>query len=324
VEDLGLVKIDLLALGGIAVVADAARGELKPRYQTTEPIDLSGLPVPAIDLYINAENAVFSPDDYPLQISRGCPFSCNACVLPVCMGKKIRFFDEEYVWQTLTAFAKHGKRCCLTEDTSFLPLPGTRRRFRKLLKRIAEHKQTEPVELSYVGTSMPLLLNIEEEIFDEVRQAGVHRFYLVGGFDPVTQGAFGPGDPKMMEQAERCVSLCQDHGVEPYVSFLVGNEKDTEATFDRMLEFANRTNLTIAEFAIATPYPGTPMWNQMNRENRIFDREWTHYNDANVVFTPANMTAERLLAGYIHLWREFYRSRQQLNQTDSLLNTVQF
>jgi radical SAM superfamily enzyme YgiQ (UPF0313 family) len=307
-----------------ALVADAQAGSLRPIYRPDAPLDLANVPPPAVHLYLDAEDERFSPDDYPLQISRGCPFACDACVLPTCMGKKIRFFPEETVWQTLLAFARKNKRCCLTEDTSFIPVPGTRRRFRKLLCRIAEHRKSEPMELSYVGTSMPLLLHLEDEVFEEVREAGIGRFYLVGGFDPITRGAFGPGDPDMLAKAELCVRRCQDHGVEPYVSFLVGNEQDDAGTFDRMLEFADRVGLNIAEFAVATPYPGTPMWHQMTREDRILDRTWKHYNDANVVFRPAQLSPERLQEGYLYLWREFYRSRQHLREADPSLSTVQF
>jgi radical SAM superfamily enzyme YgiQ (UPF0313 family) len=305
------------------VCSDAAGGKLKSRYQSG-PADLSNLPPPRVDLYLDAEDENFAPDDYPLQTSRGCPFACDACVLPRCMGSKIRHFPEEYVWTTLRRFAKAGKRCCLTEDTSFIFVSGARRRFRKLLKQIGERRDSESVQFSYVGSSMPMLLNIEDEVFDEIRESGIQRFYLVGGFDDITRGAFGPGDPEMLEKAHLCVRRCQEHGVEPYVSFLVGNEDDDEGTFDRMLEFAERLKLQIAEFAVATPYPGTPMWEKMLTEDRLLDRTWRLYNDANVVFRPKNMSPERLQDGYLYLWREFYRPRQHLKEADVTLNTIQF
>jgi radical SAM superfamily enzyme YgiQ (UPF0313 family) len=306
------------------LVADAAADRLQPIYRNDAPLALDSLPRPAIELYLDAEDDGFAPDDYPLQLSRGCPFRCDACVLPGCMGRKIRFFPEDAVWELVGAFAERGKRCCLTEDTSFMPVPGTRRRFRSLLARIAEARGEQPLALSYVGTSMPLLLNIEPAVFDEVRRAGIGRFYLVGGFDPITRGAFGPGDAEATAKAESCVRRCQDHGIEPYVSFLVGNEQDDEGTFDRILEFGERVGLNIAEFAVATPYPGTPMWRKMEAEGRLLHRDWRCYNDANVVFQPARMSPERLQQGYLDLWREFYKPRQHLREADPALCTVQF
>ena len=72
------------------VCKDAAQGLLKPTYQASGPAPLDQLPPPKVDLYLDAEDESFSPDDYPLQMSRGCPFACDACVLPCIMGKKIR------------------------------------------------------------------------------------------------------------------------------------------------------------------------------------------------------------------------------------------
>ena len=36
------------------------------------------------------------------------------------------------------------------------------------------------------------------------------------------------------------------------------------------------------------------------------------------------MTSERLLAGYLHLWKEFYRPRQSLRAPDVQERTIQF
>ena len=113
-------------------------------------------------------------------------------------------------------------------------------------------------------------------------------------------------------------------GIEPYTSFLVGNDEDDLGTFDRMLEFANETKLRKAEFAIMTPYPGTPVWHRLLSEERILTRDWSRYNDANVVFQPRTMTPEQLLSGYLYLWREFYRSRQEPRSASKEARTIQF
>jgi radical SAM superfamily enzyme YgiQ (UPF0313 family) len=306
------------------VCRDAEAGTLKPRYQAAGPIDLTTLPPPRIDLYVDAEHPDVPIDDYPLQISRGCPLSCSACALPGCMGTKIRFFSDDYVWKTLAAFSRRGKRLCLTEDTSFLFVSGARRALRALLQKIGDNRAEIGCELSYLGTSMPMLLHLDPVVFEEARRAGLHRFYLVGGFDPVTRGAFGPGDPTMLAKAEECIARCFDHGVEPYVSFLLGNEQDDLGTMDRMLEFSEKTKLNIAEFAVATPYPGTPMWHQMVSEDRLLTRTWKHYNDANVVFRPKGFTPEQLKEGYLYLWREFYRPSMHLKEANYISRTVQF
>jgi radical SAM superfamily enzyme YgiQ (UPF0313 family) len=91
-----------------------------------------------------------------------------------------------------------------------------------------------------------------------------------------------------------------------------------------MLEFSNHARVHKAEFAVSTPYPGTPLWKRLVAEDRILHRDFSRYNDANVVFKPAQMSPERLQEGYLHLWREFYRPRQGLRGEGLFERTIQF
>lgn len=306
------------------VIADAAAGKLAPRYQATEPFDLEKLPPPRVDLYIAAENERLHPDDYPLQTSRGCPLNCDACILPCVMGKKLRLMPHDTMLQAVKDLAAHGKRAAVTEDTSFFFFSGARRHFRAFLKALEEDPRPRGEKVSYIGITMPMILALDPTILADISRAGISRFYLVCGFDPITRKAFGSGDPESMAKAVEAIQRCKDHDIEPYTSLMVGNDTDDEGVFDRILSFTEKANVPKTEFAIFTPYPGTPAWFQMQSEERIIDRTWKHYNDANVVFRPKQMTPERLLEGYLNLWREFYKSKTFLASLEHGDRTIQF
>jgi radical SAM superfamily enzyme YgiQ (UPF0313 family) len=308
------------------VLADAERNELKPRYQAASPTALETQPPPRVDLYLDNERDGYRPDDYPLQLSRGCPLACDACVLPTVHGNKMRFHTLENLEATLRRFAARGKYVSLTEDTSSFGIQGARKAFRAFLERVvALRAEGLAIKLSYVGISMPMILNLDPSLLDLLKQTGMARFYLVGGFDPITRKAFGQGDAEAMGKAERAIARCLEYGIDPYVSFLFGNADDDDGVFDRTLEFARRAKIDLAEFVVSTPYPGTPLWHRYEEEGRIFDRTWKHYNDANVVFKPHKMSAERLQEGYLHAWREFYAQRRQdLTQRGHERRTIQF
>lgn len=301
------------------VLADAKAGKLQKRYVEKTPIDLSKQPLPRVDLYMEKEGRAYCPDDYPVQTSRGCPLSCVACAIPGTAGRKLRPYDTAHVIAQVEQLGARGKLGSLTEDTSFFPTSN--RRFMEIIETLADRGDAC---ISYLGVSMPMILATPDAKLVRMRRAGIKMFYLVGGFDPITRFAFTGKDPVALQKAKDTIAKAHDHDIEPYTSFLVGNDEDDEGVFDRMLEFADETNIRKAEFAIMTPYPGTPVYKRFVVEERLITRDWSLYNDANVVFRPKQMSPETLLDGYLKLWREFYRPRQSLRDISREARTIQF
>jgi radical SAM superfamily enzyme YgiQ (UPF0313 family) len=299
----------------LQVLADAASKRLLPRYKSG-PVDLATVPLPRVDLYFGT-----GADDYPLQVSRGCGMSCSACAIPGVMDTHIRTFSLDHVVGQLAQLTAAGVKGCLTEDTGWFP-GAARRRMMELFDAVAASGSTAAI--SYAGISMPMILSTSTEFLNRAKAAGVDMFYLVGGFDPITTRAFTGKDPKALERAETCIAKCHDTGIEPYTSFLIGLDDDDEGTVDRMLDFADRSKIRKAEFAVFTPYPGTPSWKRLLAEDRILHRDWSKYNDANVVFQPAKMSPDALHAAYLRLWREFYRGRGHLADLPLFERTIQF
>jgi len=291
------------------LLADFEAGRLKPRYTCVDNADLSTLPPPKTSLYFDNELEGCRPDDYPLQLSRGCALKCHACILPVSMGKSLRAFPIEQVIAQLQNMEAAGKRACLTEDTSWLPGAG-RRVLEEFLDYLIERGAAATV--SYIGTSFPMIRAAPARLLEKAKQAGIDLYYLVTGFDPISMKAWTGQDPLALQRAEEAIKKAFDAGIEPYASFLYGNDQDDVGTVDRVLEFCDRTGIRKAEFAIATPYPGTPQWHQLQAEGRIFTRDWSLYNDANPTFIPLKLTPDQVVDGYLRLWREFYAPRTSI------------
>jgi radical SAM superfamily enzyme YgiQ (UPF0313 family) len=230
------------------IIDDVAHGRLQKRYYAQAIADLSTLTPPRLDLYFDAEHDGHRPDDYPFQLTRGCPLACEACVLPEQMGKRVRFHSDDYLLAMMKAMGEAGKQISFTEDTSAFGFQGMRRRFRDFLTRVAQ-LQEEGLEasFSYLGISMPMILNLDATLLELLCRIGIDRFYLVGGFDPITRQAFGVGDEVALGKAFRAIERCHDFGIDPYVSFLVGNRDDDEGVFDRMLHFAQAAKIDLAE-----------------------------------------------------------------------------
>jgi radical SAM superfamily enzyme YgiQ (UPF0313 family) len=87
---------------------------------------------------------------------------------------------------------------------------------------------------------------------------------------------------------------------------VLGFDGDDKFVFERTAEWIETNRLECATFHILTPYPGTPLFRQMEREGRLLHRDWEKYDTAHVVFRPSRMTADELQLGYDWLYRRLF------------------
>ena len=79
---------------------------------------------------------------------------------------------------------------------------------------------------------------------------------------------------------------------------MLGFDHDGPSVFENTVDWIEQNRLECATFHILTPYPGTPLFAQLETEKRIVHRDWNLYDTAHVVFQPKHMTAEQLADGY--------------------------
>ncbi|HLQ36712.1 MAG TPA: radical SAM protein, partial [Planctomycetota bacterium] len=104
----------------------------------------------------------------------------------------------------------------------------------------------------------------------------------------------------------RRVRILHDHGIQVNGSFVLGFDQDGPDVFARTADWIERSRLECATFHILTPYPGTPLFAQMQREGRLLHRDWSRYDTGHVVFRPARMTVAQLQAGYEWCYRSLF------------------
>jgi hypothetical protein len=82
---------------------------------------------------------------------------------------------------------------------------------------------------------------------------------------------------------------------------------DRPDVFERTVDWAIERGITTATFHIATPYPDTGFFREMDDVGRILTRDWNLYDTRHVVFEPRGMMARELKAGYDSAYEQFYR-----------------
>ncbi len=107
----------------------------------------------------------------------------------------------------------------------------------------------------------------------------------------------------------RRVRILHDHGIQVNGSFVLGFDHDRPDVFERTVRWVEEQRLECATFHILTPYPGTPLFRQLESEGRLLHRDWNRYDTAHVVFQPRHMSPEALQAGYAECYRRLFSHR---------------
>jgi radical SAM superfamily enzyme YgiQ (UPF0313 family) len=111
------------------------------------------------------------------------------------------------------------------------------------------------------------------------------------------------------EDYARRVALLHRYGIQVNGSFVLGFDHDRPDVFARTVEWIEANRLECATFHILTPYPGTPLFRQLDAEGRIRHRNWDEYDTGHVVFQPKNMSCEELEQGYAWCYERLFSHR---------------
>src|SRR5207248_1033681 len=111
--------------------------------------------------------------------------------------------------------------------------------------------------------------------------------------------------PRAADYARR-VRVLHDHGIQVNGSFVLGFDHDRPEVFAETVDWIETNRLECATFHILTPYPGTPLFRQMEAEQRLLHRDWSLYDTAHVVFRPKRMAPEQLAEGYDWCYRKLF------------------
>ena len=95
---------------------------------------------------------------------------------------------------------------------------------------------------------------------------------------------------------------------------MLGFDHDGPDCFARLASWVEDNRLENATYHILTPYPGTPLFRQLEAEGRILHRDWERYDTAHVVFRPKRMRPDQLERGYEWLYQRTFGHRSIWNR----------
>ena len=268
---------------------DLENNILKHVYASDEKPALINTPVPDWSLINLKDYASLS-----IQISRGCPFSCDFCDIIIMNGKVPRLKSPEQVINEMEALFNIGWRGgVFIVDDNFI---GNKIEAGHILEKIVEWME---------GKNKPFTLFTEASI-NLADDKKLMKLMQRANFDSVFIGIETPEEAGLLSCGKlhntkkdlvEKVKIIQQHGLEVQGCFILGFDTDTQYTFDNMIKFIQKSGIVTAMVGLLHAIPETKLYKRLHEEKRILSIPTGDNTDFTLNFIPV-MNIDSLMLGY--------------------------
>src|SRR5256712_22967 len=302
-----------------AAVMRLAQGEVPRGITISEQInDLDALPFPRWDLVTEDRGKRFGikwssrpvGGGFPLLASRGCPEHCTYCPHRILAGYRAR---------SIANIADELERLCDQHPRPYVifrdPL-FSEQRLRCL--ELCDEIQARGLTLTFEAETR--LDRLDVELLDKLYDAGLRAMsFGVESLDPATLKKSGRRPIPQLHQRE-IIQHCRNKGIVTAAFYVLGFLQDDWNSIAATIDYATDLGSTFAQFKILTPYPGTPMFKQL--EPRLTEGDWEKYDGYTPTFAHPNLTERELRFLLGAAYTRFYMRPSYLANFLKIQNTV--
>lgn len=234
--------------------------------------------------------------------SRGCPHRCTFCSQwkhwqgtwrsksPKRIADEFelcsREFGAEFVWLT---------------DDNFSLGPSTRQLCDEIVRR---------------GIADDIMWFVQARCDDMVRQKDLLPKMRSAGNMWILTGAESGSEQTLRsvrkginpDQTGDAVRLMKKSGIFAQTTFIIGHRNDTCETLADLREFVNVVDPDLAIFMILTPFPGTDVYEDANKNGWIEDTNWANYDMVHPIMPTETLSREALQEELLRCYTDFYGS----------------
>jgi radical SAM superfamily enzyme YgiQ (UPF0313 family) len=271
------------------LLSDFQTGSLRTTYHAEKLCMMDKMRIPRRDLL----NKNMYTSYYTVQATRGCPYDCDYCAVTGVFGRKFRTRPIAEVLDEIRAF---NSRDFLFADDNICGQPDYAKNLFKAMI---------PLKKKWGGQTSITFAKDDELLRLYAKSGGQYAFI---GFESLSQKNL-KGINKPWSHArdyEDAIHKIHDAGINIVGSFILGLDDDDSSVFQHTLDFVLKNRIAAAQYHILTPFPGTRLYDRMEKDNRILQRDWSKYHTSEVVIRPASMTVEELQNGYNWIFRQTY------------------
>ncbi|MCK9602800.1 MAG: radical SAM protein [Candidatus Omnitrophica bacterium] len=231
--------------------------------------DIDRIPFPDYDLVGGLDpyspRTRYSPAA-PIITTRGCAFKCSFCARHV-FGNLVTYRSAENVIQEIVLLKqKYGIRQIDILDDNFTV---DRNHAQRILDLIIKEK----IGLSFDLRSGVRLESLDNELLIKMRKAGFYK--IAFGIESADKRVLELCNKRLdLDKLRKTALFAKDIGFKTSGFFIIGLPGETFQSVRKTVGLAHELKLDVANFCMATPYPGTELFDYVKKHGRfLFDPE---------------------------------------------------
>lgn len=271
---------------------DFKQNTVKPVYEMETVPDVTSFPTPAYEKF----DAKYYGFWRPVQATRGCPYPCKFCSISSFFNRSYRKRPVDQVIRDVRAAKASGtKYIAFIDDNIGVDFNYCQELWEALI----------PENVIWIS-QCSIQIAQRDDLLDLAYRSGCR--VLSFGIETLNLKSLTHIDKEWNDPGNygRAIANIRKHGIDVSTEMILGLDGDHEDVFDKTYDFLMENKISLPRMYILTPVPGTPMFESLEADGRIFSYDYEKYVGGSVVFHPKNMEASVLQEGYWNLYRKLY------------------
>ncbi|NLE04190.1 MAG: radical SAM protein [Crenarchaeota archaeon] len=259
--------------------------------------DLDSLPFPAHHLMKLEKLKHNGKLLVPLMSSRGCVFWCDFCSTVRMFGRGYRMRSPKNVVDEMQmVHEKLGVDQVTFYDDAFSV-------DRNRVIKICEELRTRKLDILWdCGTRVDM---VDRELMKTMKDAGCIAVWM--GVESGSETMLRAMNKKInLDQTRQAFKTAQKIGLITIANVVLGFPGETEQTAKETVNFLKQINPDDVGFYIATPYPGTPMYEQVVQKGWLKITDFDKYDTAGPTFETPQLSMEKIEKIRYKAYQDFY------------------
>ncbi len=236
------------------ILQDFSNARMQKNYRADGFVPFKKAPRPRWDLV-----PTHTMSAIPVQVSRGCPFHCEFCLVSELFGHKMRYREIDDVIAEVAALPL--KTVFFIDDN----LTANKEYAREFMRRL------KPLKIQWFCMASIEIARFPDLLRDMADCGCMH---ILVGFESLNPESLVETEKKQNNAERYSEAIARIHaaGINVNASMIVGFDNDTAAEYDRLHAFLHETNLWYPNINILDVIPGSRLFDRIVKEGRWYGR----------------------------------------------------